>query len=203
VIVGCPREIKPNENRVGLIPGTVKSLVSNRVKVLVERGAGLGSAITDEAYVQAGATLIDDVQKIWQESDIIVKVKEPLTQEYPLFREQQTIFTFLHLAAEPSLSDALLNKKVMAIAYETIEVNNTLPLLKPMSEVAGRMAVQVGSASFRKSVWWERDFARWCARCSQCSRRYFGSRSGGKKCGKGGAGDGGQGDNAGYRFGSA
>jgi alanine dehydrogenase len=145
MIVGCPKEIKTLENRVGLIPATVKTLVASGAKVIVEKGAGTGSNISDQAYVDAGAHLVERAQDIWAQADIIAKVKEPLPEEFPLFRENQVLYTFLHLAAEPELAEALLKKKVTAIGYETIEVNGQLPLLKPMSEVAGRMAVQVGA----------------------------------------------------------
>lgn len=145
MIVGCPKEIKIMENRVGLIPATVRSLVNLGAIVWVEKGAGIGSNISDKAYIEAGAKIIDNAQDIWQQSDIIAKVKEPLEPEYKLFREGQTIYTFLHLAAEPELAEALLSKKITGIGYETIEVDGQLPLLKPMSEVAGRMAIQVGA----------------------------------------------------------
>lgn len=145
MIVGCPKEIKAFENRVGLIPATVKTLVSSGAQVLVEKGAGLGSYISDEEYQNEGAIIVDNAKEIWQKSDIIAKVKEPLEAEFEYFRENQIIYTFLHLAAEPQLAEALLKKKVIGIAYETIEVNGQLPLLKPSSEVAGRMAVQVGA----------------------------------------------------------
>jgi len=145
MIIGCPREIKTLENRVGIIPATVKSLVKTGAKVLVEKDAGRGSNISDDAYVAAGGQIISHREEIWQKADIIVKVKEPLKEEFSFFRERQVIYTFLHLAAEPELTRALLDKKITAIAYETIEENGQLPLLKPMSEVAGRMSVQVGA----------------------------------------------------------
>lgn len=145
MIVGCPKEIKAFENRVGLIPATVKTLVASGAQVLVEKGAGAGSYISDEEYLKEGARIVDNAEEIWQKSDIIAKVKEPLAEEFRYFRENQIIYTFLHLAAEPELALALLKKKVTGIAYETIEVNGQLPLLKPSSEVAGRMAVQVGA----------------------------------------------------------
>lgn len=145
MIIGCPKEIKIFENRVALIPSSVKTLVSEGAQVLVEKGAGLGSFITDEQYREAGAEIVGQAEEIWRRSDIITKVKEPLAKEFAYFREGQVIYTFLHLAAEPELTEALLHKKVTGIAYETIEENGLLPLLKPMSEVAGRMAVQVGA----------------------------------------------------------
>lgn len=144
MIIGCPREIKAYENRVALIPAAVKVLAQMGTQVLIERGAGLGSNIKDDDYRKAGAFLVDTKEEVWQRSDLVTKVKEPLEQEWKLFREKQVIYTFLHLAAEPLLTEALLEKKITGIAYETIEENGQLPLLKPMSEVAGRMAVQVG-----------------------------------------------------------
>ena len=145
MIVGCPKEIKTLENRVALVPSTVRTLVAHKAKVLVEKGAGLGSSISDRSYADAGAIIVDHARDVWGKADVIAKVKEPLEAEFHYFREGLTIYTFLHLAAEPALAEALLSNKVVAIAYETIEVNGQLPLLKPMSEVAGRMAVQVGA----------------------------------------------------------
>ncbi len=145
MIIGCPKEIKAFENRVALIPATVKALADQNNKVLIEKGAGLGSKISDEAYVQAGAQIIARREDIWAQADIITKVKEPLEEEFNYFRKGLVIYTFLHLAAEPALTKALIDKKVLAIGYETIEEHGHLPLLKPMSEVAGRMAVQVGA----------------------------------------------------------
>ncbi len=145
MIVGCPKEIKAFENRVGLIPATVKTLVAKGAQVLVEKGAGLGSYISDEEYEKAGAQIVDNAKEIWQQADLIAKVKEPIEEEFHLFKEHQIIYTFFHLAAEPALAQALINKKITAVAYETTEVNGQLPLLKPSSEVAGRMAIQVGA----------------------------------------------------------
>jgi alanine dehydrogenase len=145
MIIGCPKEIKAFENRVALIPASVKALVDQGAVVLVQSNAGLGSNICDQDYRQAGALIKNNAQEIWAQADIITKVKEPLEEEFNFFRENQVIYTFLHLAAEPALTKALVSKKVTAIGYETIEENGQLPLLKPMSEVAGRMAVQVGA----------------------------------------------------------
>src|SRR5262245_11793688 len=145
MIIGCPKEIKTLENRVALVPSTVRTLVARKAKVLVEKGAGLGSSISDRAYADAGATIVEHARDVWEKANIIAKVKEPLEQEFQYFRDDLTIYTFLHLAAEPQLAEALINRKVTSIGYETIEVNGQLPLLKPMSEVAGRMAVQVGA----------------------------------------------------------
>ncbi len=145
MIIGCPKEIKTLENRVALVPSTVRTLTAHGAQVLVEKGAGLGSSITDRAYVDAGAKIVEHAGQVWEQADIVAKVKEPLEEEFRYFREDLTLYTFLHLAAEPMLAEAMLAKKVRGIAYETIEVNGQLPLLKPMSEVAGRMAVQVGA----------------------------------------------------------
>lgn len=145
MIIGCPKEVKTLESRVALVPSTVRTLVGLNAKVLIEKGAGIGSAISDKAYAEAGAEIVEHADDVWKNAEVITKVKEPLEEEFQYFREHLTIYTFLHLAAEPKLANALLRKKVTAIAYETIEVNGQLPLLKPMSEVAGRMAVQVGA----------------------------------------------------------
>jgi len=146
VIVGVPKEVKVREYRVGMVPATVRTLTSRGHKVLVQKGAGLGSYITDEEYVAAGATMVDTAEQVWRDAEMIVKVKEPIEQEYPLIQNGQLIYTYFHLAAVPSLAKVLVEKKVTAVAYETIQLpNGSLPLLKPMSEVAGRMAVQVGA----------------------------------------------------------
>ena len=146
MIVGVPKEVKVREYRVGMVPATVRTLTSRGHKVLVQKGAGLGSYITDEEYVAAGATMVDTAEQVWRDAEMIVKVKEPIEQEYPLIQNGQLIYTYFHLAAVPSLAKVLVEKKVTAVAYETIQLpNGSLPLLKPMSEVAGRMAVQVGA----------------------------------------------------------
>lgn len=151
MLIGVPREIKPNEDRVAVTPAGVQALTSAGHKVLVEEGAGLGSGIADEAYAAAGAELVAAPEEIFQRAEMIMKVKEPLPQEYPLLREDQILFTYLHLAREPELTAALIEKKVIAIAYETIQLDNgVLPLLTPMSEVAGKMAVQVGAHFLEK-----------------------------------------------------
>ena len=146
MIVGVPKEVKVREYRVGMVPATVRTLTSRGHKVLVQKGAGLGSYITDDEYVAAGATMIDTAEQVWRGAEMIVKVKEPLEQEYPLIQNGQLIYTYFHLAAVPALAKVLVEKKVTAVAYETIQLpNGALPLLKPMSEVAGRMSVQVGA----------------------------------------------------------
>ncbi|WP_243290463.1 alanine dehydrogenase [Bacillus sp. FJAT-47783] len=151
MIIGVPREIKNNENRVALTPAGVISFVNAGHKVLIEKDAGIGSGFTNEDYAQAGAEIIDDVKAVWA-ADMVMKVKEPLQEEYIHFREGLVLFTYLHLAAEPELTKALKEKGVTAIAYETVTADGrTLPLLTPMSEVAGRMASQIGSQFLQKT----------------------------------------------------
>ncbi|MEK4360548.1 alanine dehydrogenase [Paenibacillus sp. FSL M7-1455] len=143
--IGIPKEIKNNENRVAVTPAGALEFVQQGHKVLVERGAGLGSGFTDEEYHEAGAVLLAEAKDVWDQADMIMKVKEPLLSEYGYFRKGLILFTYLHLAAEPELAKALVASGVHAIAYETVNVNGTLPLLTPMSEVAGRMAAQIGA----------------------------------------------------------
>ncbi len=144
--IGCPKEIKPQEGRVGLTPAGVDALIRAGHKVFLQKSAGLGSGFTDEEYLAVGAEILPTVKDVYDTADMIVKVKEPLEPEYELLREGQTLFTYLHLAPDPAQVQALLRKKVTAIAYETVELaDHSLPLLAPMSEVAGRLSVQVGS----------------------------------------------------------
>lgn len=157
MIVGVPKEIKTREQRVGLTPVGVRMLKANNHRVWVEKGAGLGSGISDEAYSKAGAEILPSASDIWA-AELIVKVKEPLPQEFEYLRSGQAIFTFFHLAAERTLTLELLKKNVTSIAYETIqESDGSLPLLRPMSEVAGRMSVQVGAYYLQSS--WDSSFA--------------------------------------------
>ncbi len=149
MIIGVPKEIKNNENRVALTPGGVSQLISNGHRVLVETGAGLGSGFDNEAYESAGAEIITNPKQVW-DANMVMKVKEPLPEEYVYFREGLVLFTYLHLAAEPELAQALKDKGVTAIAYETVSDGRTLPLLTPMSEVAGRMAAQIGAQFLEK-----------------------------------------------------
>ncbi|WP_428909208.1 alanine dehydrogenase [Niallia sp. Krafla_26] len=151
MIIGVPKEIKNNENRVALTPAGVVSYVQAGHKVIVETGAGIGSAFTDEEYVSAGAEMIEDAADVWAQADMIMKVKEPLESEYKYFRQGLILFTYLHLAAEPALTKALVEKGVFGVAYETVQVGRALPLLAPMSEVAGRMATQVGAHYLQKT----------------------------------------------------
>ncbi len=144
--VGVPKEIKTREYRVGMVPAGVRELVAHGHTVSVEKGAGLGSGISDEEYTGVGATIVPDAETVFANADLIVKVKEPQQSEYPLLREGQVLYTYLHLAPAPELTQALLDRKVVGIAYETIQPEDgSLPLLTPMSEVAGRLAVQVGA----------------------------------------------------------
>ncbi|RJL30378.1 alanine dehydrogenase [Bailinhaonella thermotolerans] len=143
--IGVPAEVKNHEYRVAATPAGVHELVRHGHDVLVQRGAGLGSHISDEDYLFAGAKILDTADAVWAESDMILKVKEPIAEEYHRMRPGQLLFTYLHLAASRECTDALLEREVTSIAYETVQVGNTLPLLAPMSEVAGRLAPQVGA----------------------------------------------------------
>ncbi|MCM3456183.1 alanine dehydrogenase [Heyndrickxia oleronia] len=151
MIIGVPKEIKNNENRVAMTPAGVVHLLNAGHKVIIETNAGLGSGFTNEEYKQAGAEIIESASDVWAKSDMIMKVKEPLSSEYNYFRKGLILFTYLHLAAEPELTKALVDSEVIAIAYETVTVNRTLPLLSPMSEVAGRMASQIGAQFLEKT----------------------------------------------------
>jgi len=152
MIVGTPKEIKNSEYRVGLVPAGVAALTRRGHEVLIEKGAGVGSGVPDEAYVASGATMVDTAAEIWARAEMIIKVKEPLESEYPLMRKGQILFTYLHLAPNAPLTEALVEGGVYGVAYETIQLaDGSLPLLTPMSEVAGRMATQVGAAYLGKS----------------------------------------------------
>jgi alanine dehydrogenase len=150
MIIGVPKEIKNNENRVAITPAGVMSFINAGHKVIIEKDAGIGSGFTNEDYANAGAQIIDNAADVWAQADMIMKVKEPLASEYDYFRPGLILFTYLHLAAEPELTRALKEKGVIAIAYETVQVGRTLPLLMPMSEVAGRMAAQIGAQFLEK-----------------------------------------------------
>ena len=149
--IGLPKEIKDNEYRVGLTPAGVNALVNAGHNVFVQKTAGEGSGFTDEQYTAAGGSILDTADEIWAKGDMIVKVKEPVAPEYPRMRENQLLFTYLHLAPEFELTKQMLERKVTGVAYETItDQKGSLPLLTPMSEVAGRMAVQVAANSLEK-----------------------------------------------------
>jgi len=151
MIVGLPKEIKDSESRVGLVPAGVHALVQDGQKVLVETHAGEGSGISDAEYKAAGGEIVDSAAKVYSQAEIIVKVKEPIGPEYELLRPGQILFTYLHLAPAQRLTKVLLEKRVTAVAYETIRLpDGSLPLLTPMSEVAGRMSIQVGAYYLQK-----------------------------------------------------
>lgn len=151
MIIGVPKEIKISESRVGLTEAGVKQLVAEGHKVFVENNAGMGSRISNEDYIAAGAEILGTAKEVYNKAEMIVKVKEPLPEEFDFLREDLILFTYLHLAPEPKLTKALCDKKVKAIAYETIQTpSGSLPLLIPMSEVAGRMATQVGAFYLQK-----------------------------------------------------
>lgn len=144
--IGVPKEIKIGETRVSMTPSLCRRCVSLGGKVLIQKGAGLTAGFTDAEYRAAGAALANDAAKVWRSADLILKVKEPLPAEFGLMREGQTIFTYLHLAAGPELAKVLLKKRILGIAYETVEgADGSFPLLKPMSQIAGRLSIQIGA----------------------------------------------------------
>jgi alanine dehydrogenase len=151
MIIGVPKEVKDHEARVGIVPSGVKALVDARHKVLVETKAGELSSMPDNEYKQAGAEIVGSAEDVWKRAEMVVKVKEPIEKEVPFFRQGLVLFTYLHLAPIPDLTEHLLKKKVVGIAYETVtDRGGTLPLLTPMSEVAGRMSIQVGASYLEK-----------------------------------------------------
>jgi alanine dehydrogenase len=151
MIIGIPKELKNNEFRVSATPSGVHAYVVAGHQVLVEKNAGVGSAISDADYIAAGAQIIDSADEIWQKADLIQKVKEPIEIEYKRMRKGQILYTYLHLAANKVCTQAIIDSGITAIAYETVEVDGQLPLLAPMSEVAGRMSIQVGAAALEAS----------------------------------------------------
>ena len=168
--VGVPREIKDHEDRVGLVPSSVAELVHHGHEVLIERGAGLGAGLGDEQYVAAGARIAADAAEVFAASELIVKVKEPLATERKRLRAGQVLFTYLHLAPDPEQTHDLLKSGVTAIAYETVtSPTGTLPLLTPMSEIAGRLAPQVGARRYLERTSGGRGVL-WAA-CPACRRR--------------------------------
>src|ERR1017187_1714423 len=150
MIIGVPKEIKEQEYRVALLPSGAYQLIQRGHTVVVERGAGIGAGYPDAEYESAGAKMLDVHAEIFAQADLIIKVKEPLLSEYPLLKKGQILFTYLHLAANRPLTEALMKSGATCIAYETIEVNRRLPLLEPMSEIAGRMSVLVGGYFLQK-----------------------------------------------------
>jgi len=145
MIIGVPKEIKEQEQRVALLPSAASQLTRRGHSMLVEKNAGIGSGYPDEEYVKAGAEIVPEAKDVFARADLVVKVKEPLKAEFPLLRKGQILFTYLHLAASKSLTEALLKSGVTAVAYETIQVDHRLPLLEPMSEIAGRMSTVMGA----------------------------------------------------------
>jgi len=152
MIVGIPQEIKIHESRVAVTPEGVSEFVHAGHTVIIQDGAGVGSSITNEEFVAAGASIVANADEVWAKADLILKVKEPIEAEYSKLRKGQILFTYLHLAASKACTDALVRSGVTAIAYETVEVNGSLPLLAPMSEVAGRLATQVGATALQKPL---------------------------------------------------
>ncbi|MEZ6007771.1 MAG: alanine dehydrogenase [Planctomycetota bacterium] len=149
--IGVPTEIKANENRIAIVPAGVEALVTDGHEVFVQRGAGLGSGISDDELIEAGAKLVDDADELWAMVDMIVKVKEPLPAEYGRCRKDLLVFTYFHFAAARELTDAMIDSGALCFTYETLEIGRRLPLLTPMSEVAGRMAIQVGAHCLEKA----------------------------------------------------
>ena len=151
MIIGVPKEVKNNENRVGITPALAASLIKRGNTVYIERGAGAESGFSDNEYIQSGAFILNSAKEVYDISDMIIKVKEPIEQEYELLKSEQILFTYLHLAANKSLTQVLLDKKITGIAYETVQTDDgRLPLLIPMSEVAGRMSAQIGARLLEK-----------------------------------------------------
>ena len=151
--IGIPKEIKNNENRVGMTPAGVFELTKRNHTVYVQKTAGIGSGFTDEDYQNAGAELLDTIQDVYDSSDMIVKVKEPIAEEYPLIKSHHVVFTYFHFASSEALTKAMINSGAVCIAYETVEdADGSLPLLTPMSEVAGRMAIQQGAKYLEKPI---------------------------------------------------
>ncbi|UQZ88142.1 alanine dehydrogenase [Deltaproteobacteria bacterium Smac51] len=149
--IGCPKEVKNNENRVGMTPNAAHAYVQAGHEVFIEKGAGLGSALSDQEYINAGAEILPTAADVWSKAEMIVKVKEPLESEYASMRENQLIYTYFHFAADEKLTRACLDRKIIALAYETVQEGMALPLLKPMSEVAGRMSSLMGAYHVAKT----------------------------------------------------
>ncbi len=151
MIIGVPKEIKTNENRIALVPAGSEALIRDGHTVLVEKGAGQGSAFPDQAYIDTGAEMVDTAEEVWERAEMIMKVKEPIEPEWPRMREGQVMFTYFHFAADEALTNAVIESGAIANAYETVQLpSGELPLLTPMSEVAGRMAVQEGAKYLEK-----------------------------------------------------
>ena len=187
MIIGIPKEIKEDEYRVGIVPPGVRTLTEHGHSIIIEKGAGDGCRITDGEYMEAGATIVESPVEVYDRSDMIMKVKEPQPSEFPLFHEGQILYAYLHLAPAPQLADALLSARIIAVAYETIQnQDGFLPLLVPMSEVAGKMSVQVGAHFLEKTQGGRGVSARRGPRCEaglcNYSRRRNSWNGGGKNC---------------------
>src|SRR5213082_2047152 len=165
MIIGIPKEIKEQEQRVALLPSAASQLTRRGHSVVVQKNAGIGSGYPDEEYVKAGAEIVDQAKEVFTRADMVVKVKEPLEVEFQLMRKGQILFTYLHLAASKSLTEALLKSGVTAVAYETIQIDHRLPLLEPMSEIAGRMSVVMAP------IFWPNTMA--AAECCSAACREF------------------------------
>src|ERR1017187_9187357 len=153
MIIGVPKEIKNNENRVGLTPAGVAELIKHGHILYVQASAGEGSGFRDEAYVKAGALMLPDIESVYDKAEMIIKVKEPIASEYPLIKPDQLLFTYFHFASGQELTEAMVASKAICLAYETVEKEDrSLPLLIPMSEVAGRMAIQEGAKYLEKPM---------------------------------------------------
>jgi alanine dehydrogenase len=151
--IGVPSEVKVHEYRVGMVPGGAEAFIRDGHEVFIQKGAGLGCGIEDADYEAVGCTILATADEVWSTAEMIVKVKEPIAEEYPRMQPGQLVYTYFHLAAVPELAEVLIEKKISAVAYETIQLpDGSLPLLQPMSEVAGRMAVQVGARSLEKEA---------------------------------------------------
>ncbi len=149
--IGVPKEIKKHEYRVGMTPGCARTYIEHSHEVMIESGAGLGAGFSDDDYAKTGAKVIGEVEQLYEQSEMIIKVKEPLAEEYDLFREGQILYTYLHLAADKPLTESLMAKKVSALGYETIQDDDgSLPCLLPMSEIAGRLSVKAGARFLEK-----------------------------------------------------
>lgn len=149
--IGCPAEIKNNENRIGITPNAAHAYVLAGHEVFIQKGGGQGSAITDDEYIKAGAKILPNAEEVWDTAEMIIKVKEPLQAEYGLMKENQLVYTYFHFAADEELTKACLDRKIISLAYETVQEGHALPLLKPMSEVAGRMSSLMGAFYLAKT----------------------------------------------------
>ena len=183
MIIGVPKEIKPSEYRVGITPSTASRLIEENHTVLVQKNSGEGIGATDDDYVKVGVKVVDGPEEIFKNSNMIVKVKEPQESEWKMLKEEQILFTYLHLAADPKQAKGLIDAKCHAIAYETITDNKgALPLLAPMSEIAGRLAVFEGAYHLKKNLWRTWLFNICCSRCKTCEGDYFRGWYGWNKC---------------------